>query len=825
MIQDNSMNQDLIPRNPAGYPEEENFDIKQLLYRIIANWYWYAISVFIALFVVYLVNRYSQQMFSVTSSVIVRDEDQTKSYVGAEQLIQSLRLVKNTKSVQNEIGILQSYSLARQTIDELDDFNATYVAVGRRGIKESKLYKRCPFRVITDSGAVNLINYPVYVTILDSLRYQLEIDDGKGIKRTMRFGEPFSHENFNFTLQLRNYANYKDAKTVSRYYFYFNDPNALALQYKSKLSVTLNDKKGSLLTLSSSGYVAEQEADYLNKLMEVYIRRGLEEKNQIAENTVRFIDQQLELMIDSLRRAEQRLQDFRTTNRVLDISREGNMLIDRIRAIQQEQGTIELKGYYYSYLKEYLTQRKDLNTLIAPSVLGVDDPQLNNLLAEASKAYIEREELRASVKPGNPGLEQLDIRVENLRQSLIEKVNSLVDANAIAQKQLKNRINEVEAEMARLPVNERLLIGFERDFGLIDKMYTYLQEKRAEAAIARASNIPDNKILDYAMAQNATMIKPKEQINYLIALLAGLALPLIIMMIYDFFNDRLVDLKEISRRTRVPVVGTLGHNRYETEMPTIDKPKSTLTESFRGLRTNLQYLLREPDKKVVLVSSTVLGEGKTFTAANLAAITAVTGKKVLLVGLDLRKPKLHRLIGYAGVVGVSTYLIGQSNIDDIVFPSQVENLYFAPSGPIPPNPAELLGTPKMDEFMDWARSNFDYVVVDSPPVAIVSDAFLIARFTDANLFVVRFGYSSREVLNLINDIYKHHEVRNLALVINDFVPRRGYGYGYSFAYSYGYSYGYGYRYGYDYGPYAGSGYFSDDDEPPLTWKERIKRLF
>ncbi len=825
MTQENSMNQDNISRNPAGYPEEETLDIKQLLYRVIANWYWYAISVFIALFVAYLVNRYSQQIYSVTSSVIVRDDDQSKAYVGAEQLIQSLRLVKNTKSVQNEIGILQSYSLARQTIDELDDFNATYVAVGRRGIKESKLYKRCPFKVLTDSGATNLLNYPVFVTILDSLSYRLEIDDGMGIKKTLRFGEPFRHENFNFTIILRNPLGYKESETVSKYYFTINDPNKLALQYKSKVTVTLNDKKGSILTLNSSGYVAEQEADYLNKLMEVYIRKGLEEKNQIAENTVRFIDKQLEKMTDSLRRAEQRLQDFRTTNRVLDISREGSMLIDRIKTIQQEQGTIELKGYYYSYLKDYLSQRKDLNTLIAPSVLGVDDPQLNALLTEASKAYIEREELRATVKPGSPGLEQLDIRIENLRQSLIEKVNSLIDANAIAQRQLKNRVKEVEAEMMRLPVNERQLIGFERDFTLIDKMYTYLQEKRAEAAIARASNIPDNKILDYALAENATLIKPKKQMNYLIALLAGLVIPFIIMLINDFFNDKLVDLKEISRRTKVPVIGTLGHNRYDTELPTIEKPKSTLTESFRGLRTNLQYLLREPGKKVISVSSTIVGEGKTFIAANLAAITAVTGKKVLIIGLDLRKPRLHRLMGYSGTVGVSTYLIGRSTIDDIIFSTPVDNLYFIPSGPIPPNPAELLGTQMMDELMAWARQNFDYIVVDSPPVAIVSDAFLIARHTDANLFVVRFGYSSREVLNLINDIYKHHEVRNLAMVINDFTPRKGYGYGYSYAYSYGYSYGYGYRYGYGYGPYTGSGYYSDDDEPPLTWKEKIKRLF
>jgi capsular exopolysaccharide synthesis family protein len=559
--------------------------------------------------------------------------------------------------------------------------------------------------------------------------------------------------------------------------------------------------------------------------MEVYIRRGLQEKNLIAANTVKFIDQQLANMTDSLRRAEQSLQDFRTTNNVLDITREGNMLFDRVRQIQTDQSSIELKGRYYAYIKKYLDERKDLNTIVAPSAMGVDDAQLTLLLTEINKAFIEREELRSTIKGGTPGLTQVEIRIENLRNTLNEKVGSLIESNHIAQQELRGKLSQIEAEMRKLPVNERLLIGFERDFGLIDKMYTYLQEKRAEAAIAQASNIADNKILDYALAQNASMLKPKKSLNYLIGLMAGLAIPFIILLLFDFLNDKIIDLKEISKKSRVPVIGTLGHNRYQSELVVLDKPKSTLTESFRGLRTNLQYLLREPDKKTISISSTIVGEGKTYTAVNLAAIIAVTGKKVLLVGLDLRKPRLHRLVGYTGIIGVSTYLIGQNSEEEIVFPSLVDNLYFAPSGPIPPNPAELLGSKRMEEFIVWAKNNFDFIVIDSPPVAIVSDAFLIARHTDANLFVVRFGYSSLEVLNLINDIYKHHEVRNLAMVINDFTPRKGYGYGYSYAYSYGYSYGYGYRYGYGYGPYTGSGYYSDDDEPPLTWKEKIKRLF
>lgn len=808
-----------------GYPEEEQLDIKQLLFRILANWYWFAISVFIALFVAYLANRYTEQIYSVSSSVIVRDDDQSKAFVGAEQLIQGLRFVKNTKSVQNEIGILQSYSLARQTVEELKEFSVTNVLVGRRGIKEQKLYNKSPFKVILDTSKVNKVGHPVFINILNRNEYKILVDDGLGIEKTIKFGEPFHSEFFNFTVVLRDSQRFSEDLDGSKYYFIVNDINSLAITYKSKVVISLNDKKGSILTLSCNGFVAEQEADYLNKLMEVYIRRGLQEKNQIAANTVKFIDQQLSSMTDSLRRAEQRLQDFRTANKVLDLSREGNMLFDRVKQLQMDQSSNEIKGRYYNYLKNYLDQRNDLNSIVAPSAMGVDDSQLTLLLNELNRSFIEREELRSTTKAGSPGLNQIEIRIENIRNTLYEKASSLIESNRIIQSGLKEKQDQIEAEMRKLPINERLLIGFERDFGLIDKMYTYLQEKRAEAAIAQASNIADNKILDYAIPQNAVMLKPQRTMNYLIGFMAGLAIPFLIIILLDFFNDKIVDLREISRRTKVPVIGTLGHNRYNTEMVVLEKPKSTLTESFRGLRTNLQYLLREPGKKVIALSSTIVGEGKTFTATNLAAIIALTGKKVLLVGLDLRKPRLHRILGYSGTIGISTYLIGQNIEQDIVFPSSIDNLYFAPSGPIPPNPAELLGSKRMEEFVGWARDNFDFVVIDSPPVAIVSDAFLIARFTDANLFVMRFGYSSKEVLNLLNDIYKHHEVRNLALVVNDFQPKRGYGYSYGYTYSYGYSYGYGYKHGYGYGTYKGTGYYSDEDEPSLSWKERIKRLF
>lgn len=796
--------------------DDSNFDLKGFILKMLAYWYWFALSVFVCLIVAYLVNRYSAKSYSVTSSVLVRDDDNAKGLVGAEQLINGLKLTRNTKSIQNEIGILKSYTLARKAVDALDELKITYVGLGRRKIASGEMYKASPYKVLLDSGAYNRTGYPINVSILNDKEYQLVIDDGLDIDQKMKFGERYSSNDFNFTVVLRN--GYSPDFVGQNHYFYVNDANSLAKVYRSKVLVEVNDKKGSLLTLSSTGGVASQEADYLNKLMDVYIQRGLEEKNLIATNTVKFIDKQLEEMADSLRNAEQSLQEFRTQNKVVDITREGQMLFDRIKTVQAQQGEFELRGRYYAYLQDYIGKRQDMNSLVAPSAMGIADEQLAYFLNEINRTYIEKENLRTTVKDGSlSSMTTLDVKMENLRSALSEKVNSLIETNNISLDEAQHKLDQIEKEVRQLPISERMLIGYERDFGLINKMYTYLQEKRAEAAIAQASNIADNRVLDYAMAENASQIKPKKSMNYLFALVAGLGIPFAIILIMGFLNNKIVDISEISKKTKTPILGTIGHNRYGVEIPVAEKLRSTLTESFRGLRTNLQYLLREPDKKVITVTSTMVGEGKTFLAANLAAIMAATGKKVLIMGLDLRKPKMQKLFDYGGKVGVSTYLIGQNSIEEIIFSSGINNLYFAPSGAIPPNPAELIGSEKMDQLVEWSKQNFEFIVIDSPPIAVVSDTSLMARFSDALLYAIRYNYSTTDVFDLVNDLYGRKEIKNLALIINDFQLRRGYGY------SYGYLYGYGNKYG-NYGNGKEEGYYSDE-EPELSWRERIRRLF
>jgi len=800
--------------------EEETLDIKKYLFMVLANWYWFVLSVFVCLFVAYLINRYSEPIYSVSSSLIIRDDDNMKGFTGAENLIQSLRLVKNTKSVQNEIGILKSYTLAQRSIQELgDDFSITYVGLGRRGIKEAKLYKNAPFRVSIDTTVGIPYDCPIYLTILSNSEYQLEIDGDYGINEKHKFGEWIKKNGLGFQILLKNLDKIKVEVIGRKFYFVYKSVNELSNTYRNKINVTLNDKRGSLLSITSTGFVAEQETDYLNKLMEVYIRSGLEDKNRIGENTIKFIDTQLVDVSDSLKSAEQKLQNFRVSNKIIDLSAEGNLLFDKLKGIQEQRANLELKKRYYNYLSDYLQKKKNLKEIVAPSALGVEDIQLSSLLEQISQAYIQREELLLTATQGNPSLAQVDNRLENLNRTLVEKTSSLIAANSIASQEIAGQLSGVEKEMLRIPTSERMLINTQREFDLMNGQYNYLLQKRAEAGIAKASNIADNKVLDYALPDNALLIKPNRKINFAFGLLIGLLMPLIIIIIVNALNDKIVDLKEVERFLKIPIVGSVGHNKFNIELPVIDKPKSTIAESFRAIRTNLQYLLQNPEQKVIAITSTISGEGKTFITANLAAIIATANKKVLVVGMDLRKPKLQNIFGVSIQKGLSTYLIGKDTEEDIVQPTQVENLFYAPSGPIPPNPAELIGNPKMDSFINWAKKNYDIILLDTPPIAIVTDAMLAQRFSDVTLFILRFGYSNRNVLRFFENITSQDKTSSYGLVINDLENKRVYGY----SYRYGYTYGYNYRSNYGY-YYDKNGYYSDD-EKPLTWKDKIKKLF
>lgn len=780
-------------------------DVVAFMHQLLSKWYWFAISVTVCMATAYLVNRYSDRMYSASGSVLVKNN---QPMVGTEQFINGMVLSQMSNKVQNEVSILKSYTLARRAIESIPSLCVTCVGQGKRKIAERVVYERMPFTVILDTAYANKPNVPIEIKVLNAHEYRVKINSGHNISATALFGEPFRTEQWGFTLNWRN--GFSPNNIYDSYTIVINDLNKLTQQFQQQLKVTVNDKNGSLLLLSFSAAEPRLATDYLNALMNKYIQRGLDEKNQMAANTVAFIDRQLRSITDSLIRAEQNLQDFKQIKTV-DISREGAILFEQIKETQNKLSDIDLRGRYYAYLRDYLDQRKDMNTVVAPSAMGVQDEQLTYMLNEINKTYIEREHLRSTVKGLSlSSVAQLDVKMDNLLKALNEKVNSLIEANNIALAEVQQKLEQLERSVRQLPANERQLLNFERDFGLINTMYTYMQQKRAEAAIAQASNVSDNSILDYAIAENAVMVRPRVLINYILAMLIALVVPLFIIVIMNLLRDKIVDLDAIGKRTSVPMLATVGHNtRPELVIPVVERPSSMLAESFRGLRTNLQYLLREPHQKVVSITSMVSGEGKTFVSLNLAAILAMMGKKVLVMGLDLRKPKMQEDLGYVADKGISTYLIGQHEAADIIVRTTTDNLTFVPTGAIPPNPAELIETERMSQLFEWARQNYDYVVVDTPPIGVVADAQLLARYSDANLFVVRYNHSHLDALSLVEDLRASHKIEHINLVVNDVQTEKGYG-----KKHYGYGYGYGKN---------GAGYYLDEDAEP-TLIEKLKTL-
>lgn len=795
-------------------PPSDDIDLMRYITLFISNWLWIAGSLFIALGTAYVVNRYVQRVYKVQSTMLIKEE-QTSSVVANMDQIFAGDIYNPYPNLNDEVAILTSYTLNKRVIEELPEHHIAYLPVARHGIPWQRTYKNSPFILrklenTQPSGKVATIR----ITGPDSYRVEVRSErkskgSGEIEDHEFKIGEPYTFNGFNFVLVLRDST--KPLNAGQRWHVWFESTDALVSRYRASLTVEPVEDYARVFTLSFDGYSPRQGADYLNALMEMYILQGKEWKSRAADSTISFIETQLNLISDSLSKAESSMENFRLNNRFVDLTLEGKLVLERLEKYEGEKNQIEMQIQYFGYLLDYINSREESEGIVSPSVIGVTDPVLVRLVDEFYALRQLKKQMTFTVNENQPQVQLIDQRLEEAGLALQENVNSAITQLRLSVSNVNQRISDVEKELSRLPGTERKLITIQRKFDLNNSVYTYLLERRAEAGIAKASQITDNRIIDKAVWQNSAMVKPKEMKNYLTALLLGLLIPMALIVIFDLINNKIIGKHDIERLTHAPIIGYISHSDYHVEDPVAQKPGSTLAESFRAVRTSLSFYTGQTKCPVIVISSPISGEGKTFVSVNLATIISMMNKKVLIIGLDLRKPRVHAILKAGNGHGMSEYLSGAAEFEEVIVSTEIENLWFAPSGPVPPNPAELIGSVRMVEFLARARGEYDTIIIDTPPVGIVTDALLLSQQANVNLFVVRQRYTTRGSVQLLDEIYRKGEMTNVAIVVNDISTTGYYGYGLR----YGYSLGYGHRY-YDPGNYytrgggKNSGYYTND---------------
>ena len=805
--------------------EEKALEIRYVVAKYIRYWPWYVLFTMIFLIATFLFHRYTVDEYEVTGSMVIKTNTSPEA-----RIMDRSNIFNSGVNLENDILRLRSKNLAREALKKLH-FDVEYFA--KTNIKDIELYDRSPIRVDVDWGHLQVTDTQVELQILSDENFKLlpytesilDINSAQAsgdesiYNKTYTFGQEVETGRSKFTVHLVNPGRVGDIVI-----FQLKNPSYLEEYWAKAIRVNLENDFSSVLRITTTTKVVEKGRDYINSLMESYINYDLNEKNKIQENTIAFIEEQLGFLEDSLKQKERELQEFKVENKLLDVSAEFSNILTKMNTLDEKSAELDYQLNYFEQIRRYMEMKsKDFSDVIAPSVIGVPDPLLNGLSQTLVTLSQDRRKLLATVNENHPEVVKIDVQMEKVQDALFENVVNLIENTQKQKQSITREIRSYDAQFATLPESESKYTGIFREFKLRESLYTYLLEKRAEAGIARASNVSDNAILD--AAKRGTLVFPKKQQNYALAIALGLLLPFGFIVVRDMFDDTIKDQRDLKKHFMIPQLGVIGYSQKETNKVVLEHPKSAVAESFRSLRSAITYLASGKNTKRILVTSSVSGEGKTFTSLNLASAMALGSKRTVVVGGDLRRPKLAQYFNQSDKVGLSTYLIGKVEAPEIVMKSDNENLYFVPSGVIPPNPAELLQTQRLKDFLDYLDQNFDVIIFDTPPMGLVSETIDLMRLFDINLYVVRQNYTNKDHLVMINDLFNNKQVKNVYGVFNGIINS---GYHYE-----GYNYGYGNTYLYSQNNKYMYNYYGDDLEAKKKkiklskkpWFNKVKKLF
>lgn len=778
------MNQSNISNN------EGRIDYEKLILLFLKKWYLYVITGIIAFGVAYYINNSTTPLYEVTSTILIQEQEEQR--FNPDNFMSTLNMFSTNLMFKNEMLVLKSTSLIKKTFNDLN-LNVRYFS---EEFATKELYKDAPFIVAFNRSSPQLIGVHYFLTYLGDNTFRLKIEERQAtlysfsenkihaiidipkIEEIIINQQNVSSDFYNFTVVFDDTENMLEKN--DKFSFSFQSRDQFVSNTKQQLSVQAIDPESSAVILTMLVSNPQQGIDILSILGENYLQRDMIKKQYIANKTIAYIDRQLNIISDSLIKAEKNLQNYRVSHDVMDLQQQSGVVIAQLDDLKRELSILGSRINYYENIQEYFEENKEIADLIAPSSVGIEDPLLNNLMQELITLHTEKNTMLENKQEKNPYLKKINIRINNLKKTIAENIKYILNTLEVNRKDLANRIAVVNREIAQMPITERRLLSIERNFRLNDEIYTYLMERRSESRIAEASNLPRNEILEPAQLANPYPIAPKKKQNYIFAIFLAFAFTSAFIFIVDPTKNKVNSNLDVTSASNYPLLGRIIHNRTKQQLVTSQPSNSESAESFKGIYTNLQFFKYGKDQQTILVTSSFGSDGKSFISANLAMVYAKFGYKTALVEFDLRKPSLTSWFRANQEPGISNYFSGNASYTDLIQNTKYENLDYISAGSIPPNPTELTASGKSEELINQLKEDYQVVIIDTPPVGIVIDALHLFKYSDINLFIAREQHTFKKEFTSTLQELESRGIKNVTVVLNDHKPRKGlrYGYGY-----------------------------------------------
>ena len=755
---------------------------RELLFRYLPFVPWVILSLVITLGAAWLKLRYSTPIYNVTGKILVKDQNPYDNNAGKFGNI--LGLSEDNTNLNNEIEIIKSRLMASRVARTLG-FQQSYAFKGKILVSEAH-EPDMPFSWLIEKLTDSAQTVSLLVSVASSTQFKINEDP-----KLYNFGQVVNFPFISFRL-IPNKPLEANEESM-QYVMTWQPIDRVASGLAGGIKV-LQQEGARVLNVSYSTSNFKNGLEIVNAYMEEYQQSSLEDKKQIALNTIQFIDEQLDTLHKELGGVERNLQKFREDNRVFNPETQASVTFAQITETQKTLAEQGVKLKVIDYLRQYVGDARNNNKLV-PSNLGIEEPSLAQQVTAFNQLQLQKETALRTTTEENQLIKNYNASLDKLRSDISQNLNNIRGAYVLSIGELNKLSGNSEKSILSIPGKEKQLLEVTRRQAILQELYSFLLQKKLETAISSASTISDIKILEPAIV-DMNPVSPNRRGLYTIAIFLGLAIPVGLIVLLEYLNDKISSRADLEKITDAPILGEVGHAEDFNTLVVKDGNRSYIAEQFRIIRSNLRYILPKNEKPIILVTSTFSGEGKSFVSTNLGAAIALSGKKTVVLEMDIRKPKILRGLGMNERKGISNYIVSDIRVDDIIYKvNEIEGLYVVPCGPVPPNPAEMLLDEKVSDLFSELSRRFDTIIIDSAPVGLVGDAVSLGAYANTSVYIVRHSYTLKKQVQFIDDLFNSKKLPHLSIVINDIEVNKGYGSYYGYGYGYGGGYGFGNRKG------------------------------